>query len=565
MHFGLGTLARTALVAGAVFVGACSDDTTNPPPSNENPAPTGLTATATGTTTINVTWTAPTTAVTQFILQRSTGGGAFAEIARPASTATAHADAGLTANTQYSYRLAAVRSGETSDYSTTASATTDEEQQPSNEVEVTANITTNTTWTSDKTYILKCFCKVANGATLTIQAGTKIVGDFETLGASLFVMRGARIVANGAADNPIVFTSERAAGERQPGDWGGLILVGNARINRSGTVILEGTDTDPVINPPVPYSGGDNDFDNSGTLRYVRVEYAGYAPVEAAELNSFTIAAVGSQTTMEYLQAINGLDDHYEFFGGTVDGRYLVSYESGDDHFDMSEGYRGRLQHLIAYQSKVLVPRAGAGGVSSDPQGIENDGCGSNAGGGCDLGYNSTPLTIPVVANFTLVGTGPGVVGAGGGYGMVLRRGVGGHYVNGILARWPNAAVGYRDAQTKQRETEGVFSLQGIYVAETATLFQAGQQTYGQPGNLEHAPATTAASLFTMLPANPSAAADFDWALTGGAAPATGGVANLTGDLATRAAGFVTGTTYRGAAQPGGAKWWSGWTSYSDN
>ena len=564
MHFGLGTLTRTALLAGVVLVGACSDDPVDPDPT-PNPAPTGLAAAATGTTTINVTWTAASPAVTQYILQRSTGGGAFTEIARPAAGATSYADAGLTADTEYSYRLAAVRDGETSAFSATASATTDEDVIPSNEVEVTANITSNTTWTADKTYILKGFIKVANGATLTIQPGTRIVGDFETLGASLFVLRGARIVANGSAANPIVFTSERTAGERQPGDWGGLILVGNARINRSGTVILEGTDTDPVLNPPVPYSGGDNDFDNSGTLRYVRVEYAGYAPVEAAELNAFTIAAVGSQTTLEFLQALNGLDDHFEFFGGTVDGRNFVSYEAGDDHFDMSEGYRGRLQYLIAYQSKVLTPRAGAGGVSSDPQGIENDGCGSNAGGGCDLGYNSTPLNTPVVANFTLVGTGPGVVGAGGGYGMVLRRGTGGHYVNGILARWPNAAIGYRDAQTKQRETEGVFSLQGIYVAETTTLFQAGQQTYGTPANLEHSAATTAASLFTAFPANPSAAGDFDWSLTGGATPATGGVAAFSGDLAQKAGTFVTGTTYRGAAQPGGAKWWAGWTEYSDD
>jgi hypothetical protein len=557
-------LARTALVAGVVLVGACGED----PPTgngNENPAPTGLAAASTGTTSINVTWTAANPAVTQYILERSMGGGTFAEIARPAASATAYADAGLTANTQYSYRLAAVRSGETSAYSSTASATTDEDMQPSNEVEVTANITSNTTWTADKTYILKGFIKVANGATLTIQAGTRIVGDFETLGASLFVLRGARIMANGDAANPIVFTSERAAGSRQPGDWGGLILVGNARINRSGTVNLEGTGTDNQVNPLIPYSGGDNDFDNSGTLRYVRVEYAGFGPAPDAELNSFTIAAVGSQTTLEFLQALNGLDDHFEFFGGTVDGRYFVSYESGDDHFDLSEGHRGRLQFLIGYQSKVLVPRTGAGNVSGDPQGIENDGCGSNAGGGCDLGYNSTPLTIPVVANVTLVGTGPGVVGTGGGYGMVLRRGVGGHYINSILARWPNAAVSYRDAQTKQRETEGVFSLQGIYVAETATLFQAGQQTYGQPGNLEHSAATTAASLFAALPATPSAAGDFDWSLAAGVAPATGGVAVFTGDLAARAAGFVTGTTYRGAAQPGGTKWWEGWTEYSDN
>jgi len=557
-------LSRSLLALGVVLVAACSDDPITPPPGDDNPAPTGVAAAATGTTTINVTWTAPAKAVTQFVLQRATGAGAYAEIARPAAGATAYADAGLTASTSYSYRIAAVRDGETSDFSAVATATTEDEGVPSNIVEVTTNITTNTLWTSDKTYILKCFCKVANGATLTIQAGTKIVGDFETLGASLFVMRGARIIANGTADNPIVFTSERDAGQRQAGDWGGLILIGNARINRSGTVNLEGTGTDNNLNPAVPYSGGDNDFDNSGSLRYVRVEYAGYAPAPDAELNAFTFAAVGGQTTVEFLQSLNGLDDSFEWFGGNMDARNLVSYEAGDDHFDMSEGFRGRLQYLIGYQSKVLVPRPQAGGVSTDPQGIENDGCGSNAGGGCDLGFNSTPLTIPVVANFTLIGN-PGFNGAGGGFGMVLRRGVGGHYVNGLIARWPNAGVGYRDAQTKLRETEGVLSIQGVFVAQTTNLFQAGQQVYGSPGNLEHAAATTAASLFTALPADPTAGADFDWSLAAGVAPRTGGVAVFTGDLANRAAGFVTATAFRGAADPAGAKWWTGWTAYHDN
>jgi hypothetical protein len=564
MRFALGTLTRLAMLSGLVLTGACGDDPVQPPPT-ENPAPTGLAATATGASTINVTWTAPTTAVTQFVLQRATGAAAYTEIARPSASATSYADAGLTANTGYSYRLAAVRDGETSDYSTVATATTDEDEVPSNIVLVTSNITTNTNWTADKVYVLVGFIKVANGATLTIQAGTRIAGDFETLGSSLFVLRGARIIANGTAQAPIVFTSEREAGQRQPGDWGGLILIGNARINRSGTVNLEGTGTDNVINPFVPYSGGDNDFDNSGTLRYVRVEYAGYAPAQDAELNSFTFAAVGGQTTAEFLQALNGLDDHFEFFGGNMDLRNLVSYEAGDDHFDMSEGFRGRLQYLIGFQSKVLIPRPQAGGVSTDPQGIENDGCGSNAGGGCDLGFNSTPLTIPVVANFTLVGTGPGVVGAGGGYGMVLRRGVGGHYVNGLLARWPSAGIGYRDAQTKLRENEGVFSLQGIYVAETTTLFQAGQQTYASPDNLEHSPATTAASLFTTLATNPASPADLDWSLAAAVTPRTGGVAVFTGDLANRAAGFINGTVYRGAADPAGTKWWAGWTEYSDN
>jgi hypothetical protein len=569
MNFGIRTLTRTALVASAILVSACGDDDgggPTPPPPPSNPAPTGLAAAANGQTAVNVTWTAPTTAATQFVLQRATGAaGAFAEIARPAGTATSYADQGLTAATAYRYRLAAVRGGATSAFSGEATATTEEAPPTSNVVEITTDITTNTDVDGDKIYLLKGFRKVANGATLTIQAGTRIEGDFAVVGSSLFVLRGARIIANGTAQAPIVFTSSRAVGQRQPGDWGGLIIVGNARINRTGVVNIEGTGTS-ADNPLINYAGGDNDFDNSGSLTYVRVEFAGFGPAQDAELNSFTFAAVGSQTQMSYLQALAGLDDHFEWFGGSADAKYLVSYESGDDHFDMSEGFRGRLQYLIGLQTKLLAPRPGAGNVSSDPQGIENDGCGSNAGGGCDLGFNSTPLTIPIFANFTLVGTGPGVVGTGGGYGAVLRRGTGGHYVNGIFARWPNAAIGYRDAATKQRENEGVFSLKGIYIAQTTNAFQAGQQTYAGPaGDIEHAPATTAASLFTALAADPNSANDLDWSLAAGVAPRTGGLTVFSGDLANRAGTAITPTAYRGAADPAGAKWWQGWTIYADN
>ncbi|MDX2262801.1 MAG: fibronectin type III domain-containing protein [Gemmatimonadales bacterium] len=558
MMFGTGSTTRTALLLGLALLAGCSEDS-NPVLPPANVAPTGLTATATGQTTIRVTWTAPTTAATQFVLQRATGAaGAFAEVARPAAGATQYDDAGLTLNTQYRYRLAAVRAAGTSAFSAEASATT----QSVGLIEVTTDITTNTTWTAANVYRIKGFRKVASGATLTIEAGTKIEGDFATVGSSLFVLRGARIVANGTAQAPIVFTSSQAVGSRQPGDWGGLVIIGNGLINRSGAVNIEGTGTS-ADNPLQPYSGGANNADNSGRLSYVRVEYAGFGPAQDAELNSFTIAAVGSGTVIDHLEALNGLDDHYEFFGGAVDAKYLVSYQAGDDHFDMSEGYQGRLQFLIGYQSKILIPRAGAGNVSGDPQGIENDGCN---GSGCDLGMNSTPFTIPVVANFTLVGTGPGVVGASGGYGAVLRRGTGGHYVNGILARWPSAAIGYRDAASKTRETDGFLSLKGLYVADAPVLFQAGQQTYGGPaGDVEYSAATATGSLFTKFPTAPTAVSDFDWALAAGVAPRTGGTTTFTGDLLTRATGSITGTAYRGAADPAGAKWWEGWTSYSNN
>jgi hypothetical protein len=173
-----------------------------------------------------------------------------------------------------------------------------------------------------------------------------IQGDFNTLGSSLFIMRGAKIQAVGTAEAPIVFTSSRPAGQRQPGDWGGLVIVGNGLINRTGDIEIEGTGTVTTGTPSgqnyrVLYSGGTANDDDSGELRYVRVEYAGFAPSLNNELNSFTFGAVGSRTKLSYLQSLAGLDDSFEWFGGAVDADHLVSYESGDDHYDMSRGTRG--------------------------------------------------------------------------------------------------------------------------------------------------------------------------------------------------------------------------------
>ncbi len=559
MRFGLRTLSRLAVLGTVLLAGACSSDnggTTQPP---SNPAPTGLAANATGTTTITATWTAPSTAVTQFILQRSTGGGAFSEVGRPGAAATSWDDTGLQPNTQYTYRLAAVRSGSTSDYSATASATT-QEQQTSNEVMVTTDITTNTTWTANKVYRLVGFRKVANGATLTIQAGTKIIGDYDALGSSLFVLRGAKIRAMGTANAPVVFTSAQPVGQRLAGDWGGLIIVGNGVINRSGTVDIEGTGTGPD-NPLIAYSGGDNNFDSSGELHYVRVEYAGYGPAPDAELNSFTFGAVGSQTLVDHVQAHNGLDDGLEFWGGAVNIFYSVVTEKQDDGLDMAEGYQGLVQYFVIYQSKVVALRPNAGNVASDPQGIENDGCN---GSGCDNGFNSTPFTIPVMANGTIVMAGTGVLPTNGNYGMMLRRGTAGHYVNIVITR-STAGIVYRDAATVSRFNEGIFSLKGIYVAETPAAFKSGEQTYtGPASDVTLSAATTSGDLFTKFTTNPATMADLDFRPKAGSPIATGGFTAWSGDLATRGA-TLDKTTYIGAFQPGGADWTAGWTEYSDN
>jgi hypothetical protein len=442
--------------------------------------------------------------------------------------------------------------------------------------ELNADITASRTLYADTVYTLSSFVHVTgNGTVLTIEPGTVIEG---TPGSALFILQGAQIDANGTADAPIVFTSSQPANSRKPGDWGGLVIVGQGQINRSGTILLEGTNTDDE-NYAVSYSGGSaaGNSGSSGTLRYVRVEFAGFGPQPNQELNSFTLAAVGSGTTIEFVQALAGLDDSFEWFGGAVDGKYLVSYEAGDDHFDASEGYLGRNQYLIGFQSVILDPVQGQGNLSTDPQGFEIDGCGSASGGGCDLGYNSTPLNTPLFANFTMVGTGQNddVASTSGGIGLLLRRGTAGFYVNGVLARWPRAAISLRDAETEARFTSGEAVVSNLLVVETGTagtnapLFESGSGRFAVDADANDitsaAAGVTAASVFTALPATPTGAAALDWSLPAASPARSGGSGAFSGAIATKAGTFVSGTAYVGAADPAAAKWWEGWTSYARN
>lgn len=571
-------LTRTFALA-LIALAACGDDDDPTAPTIDPPL--GLQVTATSSSATRITFNGRA-ADDSYALERAEGAaGTFASVTTinaPATDGTVtYDDTGLTPNTQYRYRVSATRGGTTSSFTSEQSTTTN--ALGAFTKTVTGDITTNTTWYRDTTYILNGFIHVANGATLTIESGTTIKGDFATLGSSLFILRGAKIMAVGTAALPIVFTSSQPVGQRRPGDWGGLIIVGNGVLSRTGVDIeIEGTNTAsgsaPGTNYRVLYSGGTTNTDNSGELRYVRVEYAGYAPSTNNELNSFSFAAVGSGTRLSFLQAMAGLDDSFEFWGGAVDATNLVSYEAGDDHFDMSEGFQGRLQYLIALQATRLTQRTGAGAPSSDPQGIENDGC---DGAGCTNGRNTTPYTYPVVANFTLVGTNDvATSGSSGGYGMMLRRGTGGFYVNGVLSRWPRAAISLRDTETFLRAGSAVtpdlattdLAVRNVLIAESALAFQAGtgQNAFDLATNniVQDAALTTA--LFTAFPASIGAtttAAAFDWTPPAGSLAASGGLASFSGKLATAAGTAVTATSYRGAADPGGAKWWAGWTVYS--
>lgn len=573
MTFNWRSMTGAMLVASTLALAACGSDGSTGP---TDLPPTNAAVTAQSATSVTVTW-AEVAGATNYVVQRAVGtsGGTFTTISPAALTATTFLDTGLEPNAAYRYRVQAIRTSGPSQFSSEVSVTT----RPAGTVAglLNTNITANRTLFADTVYTLQGFIQVSNRATLTIQPGTRILGDFVTEGSSLFITRGAKIDAQGTAANPIVFTSSRAVGQRQPGDWGGVIIIGNGIINKTGIITIEGTGNS-AQNPAQTYSGGDNNADNSGIMRYVRVEFAGYATAPNQELNTFTFAGVGSGTRLEFLQASAGLDDSFEWFGGAVDGKNFVSYDAGDDHFDMSEGFVGRLQYMLAYQSRIIPPRAGGVGLpSNDPQGIENDGC---DGAGCTGGQNATPLTIPVIANFTLVGVGTAngvTLPANGGRGIMLRRGTGGHYVNGIVASWPRAAISFRDSTTFIRQTEGNFELKNILMAGNGSVFDpqlstggvissTRQYTADTTANALFTTATATASLFSTFPTGlPTNGATFDWAPPVGSAAASGGLATFTGSLQTRAGTAITGTAYRGAADPAGTKWWQGWTSYLVN
>ena len=216
----------------------------------------------------------------------------------------------------------------------------------------------NRTLFADTLYTLSGYVKVQDGATLTIEAGTTIVGDTAAaaIGSSLWILRGAKIEANGHRRPPPSSSPPRGRpGNRKPGDWGGIIIIGNGTINRTGgpsrpraarPVSRRTTRAAPTTTTTAARCG----TSASSSPGYDVSNGAGQ------ELNTLSSYAVGRGTTYEYIESMAGLDDSFEYWGGAVDGRYLVSYESGDDHFDWTEGYRGRNQFLIAFQNNRLAP-----------------------------------------------------------------------------------------------------------------------------------------------------------------------------------------------------------------
>lgn len=229
------------------------------------------------------------------------------------------------------------------------------------------------------TYTLKGWVYVNAGAKLRIPAGTVIKGDKQTM-AALIVEPGGYVEMKGTKDAPIVMTSAQPAGQRRPGDWGGLIICGYAR-NNQGTQQIEGG--------PTTIHGGNDNADNSGIYQYVRVEFAGYPFDTDKEINGITFGSVGSGTTVDHLQVSYSNDDSFEWFGGSVNCKYLVAYKGWDDEFDTDNGFGG----LVQYGLSIRDPRIAD---TSQSNGFESD---NNASGA-----ETTPFTTATFKNITFIG-----------------------------------------------------------------------------------------------------------------------------------------------------------------
>ncbi len=242
---------------------------------------------------------------------------------------------------------------------------------PAPTVNVSGVITANTTWTKNNTYLLQGIVYVDSTVTLTIEAGTVIRGDALTVISSLVIQRGATLIANGTECNPIVFTSSKAIGTRARGDWGGLTILGRGLTNQGNNVAIEGIGG----NEDRARYGGNNNADNSGSIKYVRIEYAGFVVAANNELNSLTFGGVGSGTTVDYVQTSFGNDDAFEWFGGAVNCKHLVAYRTLDDDFDTDFGYSGLVQFGLTIKDPTVSDIST--GQSSEGFESNNDAAGS--------------------------------------------------------------------------------------------------------------------------------------------------------------------------------------------
>ncbi|MFM7140638.1 MAG: hypothetical protein ACKO2K_01800 [Alphaproteobacteria bacterium] len=425
---------------------------------------------------------------------------------------------------------------------------------PGGEAFVSGTIPSSQTWPSSCNVLLDGTVFVDAGVEVTIQAGTTIRARKNPSNpppSALVFRRGARIVASGSANAPIVFTSDQAPGSRAPGDWGGLVLNGYAPTNcPGGECLAEGLSDSPF--------GGNDPNDSSGVLRYVRIEFAGRVLSTDNELNVLSLNAVGRGTQMDHVQTALGLDDGFEWFGGTVLGKYLVSGGSADDQFDLQIGTTAALQFGYASQYGGNLDSTGSHGIELDNN--EN-------------GFDFEPRSNPHFCNVTVIGC----KGQGGNCtvdstGALLRRGTAGQFWKTIVTNMGSRGMQLRDAATAAVACNPGPTLTGNLMFRDSIFWDNGASGSTNCGN--HSTTGPDANcnscqLYDLWKANsPAPVFETDPGLSGSSWPANpfpnGNVNSSAIDCSALESSFQS-TGYVGAFAPGGANWMDGWTSFAVN
>lgn len=396
---------------------------------------------------------------------------------------------------------------------------------------VRGRFTQNFTMTNDTYWVLRGAVFVGEPARLTIQAGTKVVGETATRG-TLVIERGAQIVADGTLTQPIVMTSDQPVGFRGRGDWGGLVINGRAPVNLPGGVgIGEGA---------TGVYGGDNPNDSSGILRFVRVEFAGIEFSPDNELNGIAFQAVGNGTIVENVQIHYNKDDGVEMFGGTVDLKRLVLTGIGDDSVDWTFGWRGRLQFAVVQQR----------GDDTD-MGIEADNNGNN--------HNLLPRSAPTIFNVTFVGDPSQEFGPESTNCMRLRVGTAGQIRNFICTGFKQDGIDVRDAAALPLIASGeLATTHGILFQNGISVNGRNWGTSAQSVAMRNAVGALVAEVDPMLVAPFNRLAP-DWR------PRPGSPALTLAPAIPPADGFFEIGLFRGALGPELENDWTrGWTNYAD-
>lgn len=411
-------------------------------------------------------------------------------------------------------------------------------------------ITTNTTWDCDTIYFMKGKIYVTSGAELTIQPGTVVIGDTIAKG-SLIITKGSKIHATGTATCPIIFTSSKSPGKRNRGDWGGVILLGKSSINQPGGIAnIEGIAPGALSE----YGGGltPDVNDNSGELKYVRIEFAGVALSANNEINGLTMGGVGAGTLLDFIQVSYSNDDSFEWFGGTVNAKHLIAFRGLDDDFDTDNGFSGKVQFGIGLRDPLIADVSGSNGFESD-----NDASSSL----------NTPQTRAVFSNMTICAGADSATNNLYRQGALIRRNSHMFLYNSIIMGYPTG-VNIDGTTTQNNVTADVMVEHNIFGVQSA------------PKNVVTTSPSGTASIITLL--GPAGAADNRF-YTGNAAillnnpynlnspklrPTTGSPA-LSGSNFTETEltdPFFTSTSYVGAlAKSSASDWATVWVNWKPN